>query len=63
MSTPGTGDVLAGIIGSLMAQGLSPQEAAEKGVWAHATAGDISVQTHGKHLFASELTQALRQLW
>ncbi|WP_332310216.1 NAD(P)H-hydrate dehydratase [Paenibacillus sp. P22] len=34
------GDVLAGIIGSLLAQGKSPAAAAALGVWRHGAAGD-----------------------
>lgn len=40
MATGGTGDVLAGIIGSLLAQGKSPAAAAALGVWRHGAAGD-----------------------
>lgn len=37
----GSGDVLTGVIGSLLAQGASAAEAAACGVWLHARAGDI----------------------
>ncbi|QJC53403.1 NAD(P)H-hydrate dehydratase [Paenibacillus albicereus] len=40
MATGGTGDVLAGIIGSLLAQGRPAIEAAAIGVWRHGAAGD-----------------------
>ncbi len=40
MATGGTGDVLAGIIGGLLAQGKSPAAAAALGVWRHGAAGD-----------------------
>jgi hydroxyethylthiazole kinase-like uncharacterized protein yjeF len=40
MSTGGTGDVLAGIIGSLLAQGLDSTQAATVGVYTHGAAGD-----------------------
>lgn len=40
MATGGTGDVLAGIIGGLMAQGSLPFDAARIGVFAHGRAGD-----------------------
>ncbi len=49
MSTGGTGDVLSGIIGGLLAQGLSPSDAAILGPYLCGTAADIckkSVNTH-----------------
>jgi ADP-dependent NAD(P)H-hydrate dehydratase / NAD(P)H-hydrate epimerase len=38
LATAGTGDVLAGVIGALLAQGLSTQKAAAIGAWLHGTA-------------------------
>ncbi len=40
MATAGAGDVLAGLIGSLVAQGYSPLDAARIGVYIHGAAGD-----------------------
>ncbi len=40
MASAGTGDVLSGIIGALLAQGLPPWDAARQGVWLHGAAGD-----------------------
>ena len=40
MARGGSGDVLAGMIGSLAAQGINPFRAAVCGVYAHGLAGD-----------------------
>ncbi len=40
MATAGTGDVLAGLTGALLGQGLSPLQAAQCGVYLHGLAGD-----------------------
>ena len=41
LATAGTGDVLAGVIGSLIAQGVEPFDAARLGVFLHAQAGEL----------------------
>ena len=48
LATAGTGDVLAGVIGALLAQGLSCWDAACLGVWLHATAGDRAAAAAGE---------------
>lgn len=47
LSTAGTGDVLAGIIGGMRAQGLSAYDAANLGAYAHALAATIAVEEIG----------------
>jgi ADP-dependent NAD(P)H-hydrate dehydratase / NAD(P)H-hydrate epimerase len=44
LASGGTGDVLSGIIGSLMAQGLSGIDAAKLGVYVHGAAADALVE-------------------
>ncbi|MCX7988341.1 MAG: NAD(P)H-hydrate dehydratase [Thermodesulfovibrio sp.] len=49
MATGGAGDVLTGIIASLIGQGLSPLNAAVLGVYLHGMAGDIGSIYKGCH--------------
>jgi len=48
MATAGSGDVLAGIIVSLLAQGYSPLAAAKSAVYIHGEAGDKAALKYGK---------------
>ena len=48
MATAGSGDVLTGIIVSLLAQGWSPRYAACAGVWLHGAAGDKAAKKSGQ---------------
>lgn len=41
LASGGTGDVLAGTIGALLAQGLAPYDAARVGVYLHGAAGEV----------------------
>lgn len=60
MATGGTGDVLAGVIGSLAAQGMPPYEAAADGVFLHGLAGDIAAAEKGVFgMLAGDLAEAL----
>lgn len=47
LATAGTGDVLSGVIGGLLAQGCTPFDAAVAGVYLHGRAGDIVSQRFG----------------
>ncbi len=56
LATGGTGDVLAGIIGALLAQGLQPGPAARLGVYLHGAAGESIRDRFGDAgLLASDL--------
>lgn len=63
MATAGSGDVLSGIIGALMAQGMSTDDAARYGVTLHAKAGDDIADLYGQRgIIASDLFDAVRAL-
>lgn len=47
MAKAGSGDVLAGIIGSFVSQGMSPFNAAVSGVYCHGYAGDLAEERFG----------------
>ena len=64
MACGGTGDVLAGLLGGLLAQGLETTEALIAGVCLHALAGDIAAQMEGQHgLIASDLVRHFGTVW
>ena len=60
MATAGSGDVLTGIILSLLAQRYSPEEAAIIGVFMHGRAGDIAASKLGQEsMIASDISKSL----
>jgi hydroxyethylthiazole kinase-like uncharacterized protein yjeF len=60
LASGGTGDVLAGAIGALLAQGLPPAAAARVGVYLHGMAGDVIRERIGDAgLLASDLPDAV----
>ncbi|HTO19450.1 MAG TPA: NAD(P)H-hydrate dehydratase [Pseudomonas sp.] len=61
MASAGLGDVLAGLLGALRAQGLEAFEAACLGVWLHARAG-VRLGAGGRGLVASDLIAVIREL-
>ncbi len=64
MATGGSGDVLAGIIGALVAQGVPPYEAAVCGVYLHGAAGDLAAAKHSQHgMLPTDLIEELGSLF
>jgi NAD(P)H-hydrate epimerase len=56
LATAGTGDVLSGIIGALLAQGTPPLHAAAAGAWLHGRASTLGPR---RGLVASDLLECL----
>ena len=64
MATGGSGDVLAGIIGSLAAQGMDPYHAAVCGVYLHGAAGDRAAARLSQHsMLPTDLIEELGDLF
>ncbi len=59
LATAGTGDVLTGIIATLLAQGLSPVDAARAGAYWHGRAGHIAAQSRPRGVVARDVADAL----
>lgn len=62
LATAGTGDVLAGVIGALVAQGVDATHAAELGVCVHALAGEEQQHKGSRGMIASDLLDSIRTL-
>lgn len=63
MAVGGSGDVLAGIIVSLLGQGIRPLEAAACGAWLHGAAGDICGEEIGQYgMLPTDMVQVLPRL-
>jgi NAD(P)H-hydrate epimerase len=60
MASGGMGDVLAGVIGALLAQRLTPAEAACLGVYVHGLAADRAAADGEIGLLAGDVAEGLR---
>ncbi len=60
MATGGTGDVLTGVAGGLLAQGVAPDAALRAAVYLHGLAGDlVAMERGGVGLLAGDLADAV----
>ncbi|RLJ03577.1 MAG: NAD(P)H-hydrate dehydratase [Candidatus Aenigmatarchaeota archaeon] len=59
MTKGGTGDILAGICGSLLAQGVEPFRAACAAAWISGKAGDLVAKERGPSLMSSDMLDAI----
>lgn len=63
MAVGGSGDVLAGMITSLIGQGIAPIQAAACSAWLHGAAGDICAKTIGQYgMLPSDMVEVLPRL-
>ncbi len=64
MAKGGSGDVLTGIITSLLSQNYSPQEAAIFGVWLHGKAGNFAVEKYAREaMLPTDLIEELKNVF
>lgn len=64
MATAGVGDVLSGMIGGLLAQGVDPVRATLLGCWWHGAAGDWQARQQGEcGLTAGKLVRGISPVW
>lgn len=63
MATAGSGDVLAGIIGGLVAQGMQAEDAARTGVYFHGILGDRVSDKFGRYaVMAGDLIEQMKDI-
>lgn len=63
MAVGGSGDVLAGILVSLLGQGIAPLEVAACGAWLHGAAGDLCAARMGQYgMLPGDMVSALPRL-
>ncbi|MEO8423336.1 MAG: NAD(P)H-hydrate dehydratase [Actinomycetota bacterium] len=67
LATAGSGDVLTGIIGGLLARGLDPADAAFAGAYVHGLAGILAGRSSGEGTLASDIArhvpEAVNRVW
>jgi NAD(P)H-hydrate epimerase len=64
LATGGTGDVLTGLCGALLAGGLPPSAAGRVGAWVHGRAADLGARRFGvRGLVAGDLGEGIGQVW
>jgi NAD(P)H-hydrate epimerase len=62
MTVGGTGDTLTGIVATLMAQGLSPFDAASIGAFINGLAGSLAYAKYGNHITPSDLVNEIPEV-
>ena len=63
LATAGSGDVLSGLAGSLLAAGLGARDAAAVGAYLHGLAGRFAAGRSGGPVAAGDVAEALSEVW
>jgi hydroxyethylthiazole kinase-like uncharacterized protein yjeF len=63
LGSAGSGDVLSGLAGALLASGLSPRDAGSVGAYLHGLAAQLAIERNGPPLVALDLLSALHAAW
>lgn len=63
MTVGGTGDVLSGIVGGLLAQKIDPYEAAVAGAFVNGACGDLVANEIGFHMVATDIIEWISQVF
>jgi hydroxyethylthiazole kinase-like uncharacterized protein yjeF len=61
LATAGSGDVLSGVIGALLARGCDARDAARLGAWVHGAAADLLAHQRPDGWAASDVAQRIPQ--
>jgi NAD(P)H-hydrate epimerase len=63
MATAGSGDMLAGIMATMLTKGMPPLMAAEQAVWLHSAAGDLAREEMGENaVLPTDMIELLRRV-
>ncbi|MGC8816222.1 MAG: NAD(P)H-hydrate dehydratase [Candidatus Hadarchaeum sp.] len=63
MTVGGTGDVLSGIVGAFLSQGVDPFQAATAGAWVCGRAGDLCLKDKGYEFLASDVINKIPEVF
>ncbi len=59
MTVAGTGDTLAGIVASLLGQGMDRRDAAELGAWILGESGELATAAYGPGVVATDVIERI----
>ncbi|MCD6591588.1 MAG: hydroxyethylthiazole kinase, partial [Thaumarchaeota archaeon] len=62
MTAGGTGDILSGIVATLLAWGVNPLKAAASAAWINGKSGELAAERLGLHIIATDLIDSIPQI-